>query len=121
VQLVNIQWGPVSVQGNTATATTIESWRTVNRDGSTDDSRDRNVYTLVQDGGAWKIQSDQHPDDAQAPGGGASPSNPFAPTLPGGGVNPGRPDSPFSPGRNGTAPRVPGGQGSQSGQSGQAA
>ena len=62
IKLVNIEWGPVSVNGNTATATAIETWTTTYADGSTDQSRDRNEYTLVQQDGAWKVQSDEHPD-----------------------------------------------------------
>ncbi len=68
IQLVNLEWGPISVNGSTATATTYETWNTTYSDGSTDQSRDRNVYTLVQDGGTWKIADNQHPDEAQQGG-----------------------------------------------------
>jgi hypothetical protein len=76
VQLVNLEWGPISVNGTTATATTYETWNTTYSDGTTDQSRDRNVYTLVQDGGTWKIADNQHPDEAQQQG------NPFAAPTP---------------------------------------
>jgi hypothetical protein len=69
IKLVRLEWGPVSVNGTTATATTYETWRTTYADGITDESRDRNVYTLVKDGDAWRIDADDHPDDAQAPAG----------------------------------------------------
>src|SRR5436190_4935786 len=70
IKLVKLEWGPTQVNGNTATATTYETWRTTLDDGTTDESRDRNVYTLVRDGSTWRIDADDHPDDAQsAPGG----------------------------------------------------
>lgn len=62
IEIVNIEWGPISVNGTTATATNFETWRTTYSDGSSDQSRDRNVYNLVQDNGTWKVQSDEHPD-----------------------------------------------------------
>jgi len=62
IKLVNIEWGPVSVDGNTATATDYETWSTTFDDGTTEQSRDRNVYTLVKDNGTWKVQQDDHPD-----------------------------------------------------------
>jgi hypothetical protein len=71
ISLVRLEWGAVAVDGSTATATTYETWRTVFSDGTTDQSRDRNDYTLVLDGGSWKIQTDEHPDAVQ-PGVGAS-------------------------------------------------
>jgi hypothetical protein len=79
IQLVNLEWGDISVNGTTATATTYETWNTTYSDGTTDQSRDRNVYTLVQDGGTWKIADNQHPDEAQQSG------NPFAAPTPGSG------------------------------------
>ena len=65
IQLVRIEWGPIVVDGNTATASCYETWTTTFADGSVDQSRDLNVYTLVQQNGAWKIQADDHPN---APG-----------------------------------------------------
>jgi Peptidase A4 family len=70
ISLVKLEWGAIAVDGSSATATTYETWRTTLRDGSTDQSRDRNDYTLVLDNGQWKIKSDVHPDQAQ-PGIGA--------------------------------------------------
>jgi hypothetical protein len=62
INLVNLEWGAVAVNGASATATTYETWRTIFADGSTDQSRDRNDYTLVLDTGNWKISGDEHPD-----------------------------------------------------------
>jgi ketosteroid isomerase-like protein len=62
IKLMNIEWGPISVNGDTATATNYETWSTTFSDGTTEQSRDRNVYTLVRDNGTWKVQSDEHPD-----------------------------------------------------------
>jgi hypothetical protein len=62
IKLVNIEWGPITVNGNTATATAYETWSTTYSDSSTEQSRDQNVYTLVQQDGTWKVQTDEHPD-----------------------------------------------------------
>lgn len=63
IKLVNIEWGPITVDGNTATATAWETWSTTFDDGTSEQSRDRNVYTLVNDNGTWKVQADDHPDE----------------------------------------------------------
>jgi len=69
ISLVKLEWGAVAVDGSSATATTYETWRTVYADGTNDQSRDRNDYSLVLDNGNWKIQSDDHPDvSGQVPG-----------------------------------------------------
>jgi hypothetical protein len=66
IRLVKLDWGAVAIDGSSATATTYETWRTVFSDGTTDQSRDRNDYTLVLDNsGAWKIQTNTHPDQVQ--------------------------------------------------------
>ena len=70
INLVRLEWGAIAVDGSTATATTYETWRTTFSDGTTQQSRDRNDYTLVLDNGAWKIKADAHPDQGQ-PGIGA--------------------------------------------------
>ncbi len=64
ISLVGLDWGAVAVNGSSATATDYETWRTVFSDGSIDQSRDRNDYTLVLDSasGTWKISGDDHPD-----------------------------------------------------------
>ncbi|SRR5579884_556673 len=69
IALVKLEWGPISVNGTTATATTYETWSTTYSDGTTEQSRDRNDYTLVLDQGTWKIRSDNQPDaGSPAPG-----------------------------------------------------
>jgi hypothetical protein len=88
VQLVNLDWGPITLQGATAAqATTVETWRTTFADDSTLQETDTNVYTLVLESGAWKVQDDQHPNSRtlQPPSGsaGATPS-PVAPVAPAG-------------------------------------
>jgi hypothetical protein len=77
IKLTRLEWGPVTVNGNSATATTYETWTMHFQDGTTQASRDTNLYTLVQDNGAWKIQSNDHPDS-----GTTTPSAPVAPTRP---------------------------------------
>jgi hypothetical protein len=87
IQLVKLDWGPITLQGATAAqATTVETWRTTFTDGSTLQEADTNVYTLVLENSAWKVQDDQHPDSQrlQPPQGtpGAAPT-PVAPVAPG--------------------------------------
>ncbi|HEX6512858.1 MAG TPA: hypothetical protein VF157_11195, partial [Chloroflexota bacterium] len=65
IKLVNVVWGSITVNGNTARAENRETWSTTYDDGSTDQSTDRNVYTLVQQNGAWKIQADDQPDGGE--------------------------------------------------------
>ena len=69
IKLVNLEWGAITVNGNTASATVFETWSTTFDDGTTEQARDRNVYTLVQDNGTWKVQADDHPDQPTAPAG----------------------------------------------------
>jgi hypothetical protein len=79
IKLTKLEWGAVAVDGSNATATTYETWTTTFADGTIDQSRDRNDYTLVLDNGAWKIKADAHPDQALA---GGAPGNPNANTPP---------------------------------------
>ncbi|MBV9545427.1 MAG: hypothetical protein JOY61_13745, partial [Chloroflexi bacterium] len=90
ISLLKIEWGDVQVNGNSATATAWETWSTSYSDGTTEQSRDRNVYTLVNDNGTWKVSADDHPDEAAGgvPGtGNPAPGNPN-PRQP----NPGNPN-----------------------------
>jgi hypothetical protein len=84
IELTQLTWGPVSVNGNTATATTTETWITTFKDGTTTESTGSNVYTLVQQGGTWLIEADQtQPPGASAqatPGLGAPTPVPAQPT-----------------------------------------
>src|SRR5579864_7007740 len=75
IRLVRLEWGAVAINGSSATATTYETWRTIFGDGTTDQSRDRNDYSLVLDNGSWKISADDHPDVSPSPGSGSG-SNP---------------------------------------------
>jgi hypothetical protein len=73
VKLVNLEWGPITVNGNSATATVYETWSTTFDDGTTEQARDRNVYTLIKDQAkGWIVQADAHPDQTTAP---AAPTN----------------------------------------------
>jgi hypothetical protein len=62
VKLLKLEWGDITTDGTMATATVYETWSTTFSDGTTEQARDRNVYTLVQDNGTWKVQTDVHPD-----------------------------------------------------------
>lgn len=67
IRLLKLEWGPVNLTGaTTAEATTYETWQTVFSEGGVERDRDRNVYQLVFENGAWKIQSDDHPDSGAA-------------------------------------------------------
>ena len=66
IELVKLEWGQITLTSpTTAQAITFETWRTTYGDGSTDQRRDKNVYTLALEEDAWKIQSDEHPDAGQ--------------------------------------------------------
>jgi hypothetical protein len=62
IELVNLDWGPITVDGTSATATTFETWRTSYAAGPTEFARDRNVYTLAREGDAWQVIGNDHPD-----------------------------------------------------------
>ncbi|HEV7663241.1 MAG TPA: G1 family glutamic endopeptidase [Chloroflexota bacterium] len=118
IKLVSIEWGQISVSGGTATATAWETWTTTYSDGTTEQSRDRNLYTLVQDNGAWKVSADQHPDDPLSSPTGTSPA-PTAPTTPNGQTAPGGQTQPAQPGQGSrrVTPSQPGSQTQPGGQS----
>ncbi|MSQ23777.1 MAG: hypothetical protein EXR58_04375 [Chloroflexi bacterium] len=78
ISLTKIEWGDVTVAGSTATAATWETWVTQYSDGGTDQSRDKNVYTLVQSDGVWKIQTDEHPADLRPVPSASEPTLPQA-------------------------------------------
>ncbi|MGH2471395.1 MAG: G1 family glutamic endopeptidase [Candidatus Limnocylindria bacterium] len=61
IELVNLDWIDVAIDGTTAYAVTNETWRTTYTDGSTEESTDRNEYTLVRQAGAWLISADVQP------------------------------------------------------------
>ncbi len=63
IKLIKIQWGQITLTNSTtARATTYETWQSTYKDGSTDQSRNQNVYTLVDQKGSWKIQTDDQPN-----------------------------------------------------------
>jgi hypothetical protein len=64
IQLTNLTWGAITASGTSATASTVETWVTTLDDGTTDQSTDPNVYTLVNQGGSWLIQGDRQPTSA---------------------------------------------------------
>jgi len=87
IGLVNLEWGPITVSGWSASATTFETWRTSFSDGPTEFSRSRNVYSLVRDAaGVWRVAGDDHPDDR---GQRLSPPPPDLPVPPSPEVQPG--------------------------------
>jgi hypothetical protein len=104
IALLSIEWGDVTVTGPSAAATTWETWRTDYADGGSDQSRDKNLYTLVASGDSWKIETNEHPDDFAVPATSIAPSVAVAPS----------PDAP-------TAPISPRGRGQSSNWSGYAA
>jgi len=65
IRMVSIEWGTVTVSGDSASATTFETWSTTYSDGRNDRSRDRNLYRLVLREGSWKIDSDEHPEQRE--------------------------------------------------------
>ena len=68
IELVSTDFVSVSANGATATATTLETWRSTYTDGSADETTARNDYTLVLEGGSWKIATDDQPSAVLQPG-----------------------------------------------------
>ncbi len=67
IHLDNVQWGSITLRdATTAQARASETWSTTLADGSTFQTTDTNVYTLVLENGAWKVQDDLHPDNMSA-------------------------------------------------------
>ena len=87
IALANLEWGPITVSDTNATATTYETWQTTYSDGTSEQSRDQNNYTLVLQNGSWKIASDDHPSASLGQPGSASgapaPSSPLPARNPG--------------------------------------
>src|SRR5437868_6462836 len=57
-----LTFADVTESSDSAQATPYETWRTTYTDGSVDERTDHNDYALVQQSGAWKIQTDVQPD-----------------------------------------------------------
>ena len=82
IELIQLTWGPISIDANTATATTSETWITTFSDGTTLESTDTNVYSLINQAGTWLIAADMHPV-ATTPGvGGTAPMTQPTPQAP---------------------------------------
>jgi ketosteroid isomerase-like protein len=98
IHLDKIEWEQVTVAGDVATAIAYETWTTQYADGSTDQTRDRNVYGLVRQNGVWLVASDEHPDEqpagAGSSGGGSPPGSPAPSTSAPGAARPGAPSGP---------------------------
>lgn len=87
IQLLKLDWGPINLtDANTAQATTYETWSTTFSEGSSMQETDRNVYTLVLQNGAWKVDDDQHPDSNTLQS--SNPNGAPAPETPVGSVSP---------------------------------
>ena len=67
ITLVSAEYRDVVVNGSSANATTIETWRTAYQDGSSDETTARNDYTLVLDGSTWKVNTDDQPSAVEQP------------------------------------------------------
>jgi len=76
IELLNMSFGEIALNGTTATATTTETWRSTYADGSVDQSSDQNDYVLALENGAWKIESNTPPGNT----GGTSPTQPQTPS-----------------------------------------
>ena len=85
IELLRLDVGDITLNGDSAIATTMETWRSTFQDGTTDQSTDRNVYSLVLESGSWKIDSDDHPDAAASGGQGTQPTSPSV--IPNSGVS----------------------------------
>ena len=66
-EITSTDYRSVSVDGTTAKATTYETWRSTYSDGTTDEATARNDYSLVLQGGAWKVDADDQPSGVAQP------------------------------------------------------
>ena len=83
IKLIGIQWGSVTLTNSTtARATDYETWQTTYSDGTTDQAKQLNVYTLVQQQGVWLIQTDDHPTSTTGSSSGSPASGPSGSTPP---------------------------------------
>lgn len=78
--LVGLDYGDIRVDGTVAEAKTFETWRTQYADGSVNEQTDRNDYTLVSEGGAWRISGNTHPA-ARPTAPGPDPAPALAPAV----------------------------------------
>jgi hypothetical protein len=76
IELLNLSFGEIAVNGTTATATTTETWRSTYADGAVDQSSDQNDYVLLLQNGTWKIESNTQPGNT----GVTAPTQPQTPS-----------------------------------------
>ena len=83
IKLIGIQWGAITLTNSTsARATDYETWQTTYKDGTTDQAKQLNVYTLIQQHGVWLIQTDNHPTSTTGSSSGSPASGPSGSTPP---------------------------------------
>jgi hypothetical protein len=73
IALISTDFQSVAVDGANATAVTYETWRSTYSDGLTEETTARNDYTLVLDGDAWRVATNDQPSAALQPGTGTQP------------------------------------------------
>lgn len=80
IVLVRIEFEDVRVDGDSARATTYETWRTEYGDGALNEQTDRNDYTLVRTPSGWRITANEQPTAGAAPARprGEAPASPRA-------------------------------------------
>jgi hypothetical protein len=62
VDLVELEWGTITVRGNEATAYTVETWAMRGIDGSGGElPPEINLYRLVLQPDGWKVDANDHP------------------------------------------------------------
>ena len=67
IDLVDLEWGPIVIDGPTAEVTTYETWATRIGDQWLVQRPERNIYTLIRENGVWRIDGNEHPDVPPAP------------------------------------------------------
>ncbi|TMC37423.1 MAG: hypothetical protein E6J24_00555 [Chloroflexi bacterium] len=67
IELESTEFVSVSVNSDTATAVTLETWRTTYSDGTSDEQTARNEYALVLSDGTWRIESDDQATATRQP------------------------------------------------------
>jgi hypothetical protein len=58
IRLIKLWWLGANIAGNSAPATTNETWRATYIDGHEEQSQDRNLYTLTESPSGWRIAAD---------------------------------------------------------------
>jgi hypothetical protein len=62
VQLVELEWGTITVRGNEATAYTVETWAVTAIDGSSGEfPPEINLYRVILQPDGWKVDANEHP------------------------------------------------------------